>query len=74
MRRLKNMTTQEVLLRTNDFPIRHEGNVHDGKVRSVYWLLTTDSRRLIEKRDYDIDQEHEVRSPCSQYDTRARTA
>ncbi len=49
------MNKQRVLLRTNDFPIRHEGNVHDGKVRSVYWLPMTDSRRLIEKRGYDID-------------------
>jgi len=49
------MDEQRVLLRTNDFPITHEGDVHDGKVRSVYWLPMADSRRLIESRGYDVD-------------------
>ncbi|MFT4303516.1 MAG: phosphoribosylaminoimidazolesuccinocarboxamide synthase [Candidatus Woesearchaeota archaeon] len=31
---------------TNDLPIKHEGTVHDGKVRSVYWLTQDDSNRL----------------------------
>ena len=31
---------------TNDLPIKHEGDVHDGKVRSVYWLTPEDSLRL----------------------------
>ena len=34
------------LWQTNDFPIRHQGNVHSGKVRSIYWLDEKDSRRL----------------------------
>jgi phosphoribosylaminoimidazole-succinocarboxamide synthase len=40
------------LAKTNEFPIRHEGDVHSGKVRSVYWLTKDDSRRLIEQRGY----------------------
>ena len=30
---------------TNRFPIRHQGEVHHGKVRSVYWLTPEDSAR-----------------------------
>jgi phosphoribosylaminoimidazole-succinocarboxamide synthase len=39
---------------TNDFPIRHEGNVHDGKVRSVYWLNSQDSVKIAKERGYNI--------------------
>jgi phosphoribosylaminoimidazole-succinocarboxamide synthase len=31
---------------TNDLPIIHQGEVHDGKVRSVYWLTDADSGRI----------------------------
>lgn len=27
----------EALIKTHNLPIKHEGNVHNGKVRSVYW-------------------------------------
>ena len=36
------------IVRTNDLPIKHEGDVHDGKVRSVYWLNEADSNSLAE--------------------------
>ncbi len=42
------------LAKTDDFPIRHEGNVHSGKVRSVYWLNSEDSQRLIEENNYPV--------------------
>ena len=34
------------LAETGNFPIRHEGEVHNGKVRSVYWLNGEGSRSL----------------------------
>jgi len=43
-----------VLVKTDDFPIRHEGDVHSGKVRSVYWLNEEDSQRLAEDRGYGV--------------------
>jgi len=42
------------LVRTNDFPIKHDGEVHNGKVRSVYWLPKEDSQRIIEKKGYSV--------------------
>lgn len=39
---------------TSDFPIKHEGNVHSGKVRSVYWLSDKDSRNVMKKL-YGVD-------------------
>lgn len=42
------------IAKTDDLPIRHEGNVHSGKVRSVYWLTDDDSARLISERSYDV--------------------
>jgi phosphoribosylaminoimidazole-succinocarboxamide synthase len=42
---LENLALSE----TSDFPIRHEGNVHSGKVRSVYWLNETDSKNVYRK-------------------------
>ena len=38
----------------DDLPIRTEGKVHSGKVRSVYWLSREDSARLIEEKGYKI--------------------
>jgi len=43
-----------VLSKTDDFPIRHIGNVHSGKVRSVYWLNENDSRNVY-KKIYGLD-------------------
>jgi phosphoribosylaminoimidazole-succinocarboxamide synthase len=49
-----------VLVKTNDFPIKHEGDVHNGKVRSVYWQSLQESRRLIEARSYPLHQDSEL--------------
>ena len=40
--------------KTDDLPIKHEGAVHSGKVRSVYWLSAEDSSRIIEERGYQV--------------------
>ncbi|MDP2926167.1 MAG: phosphoribosylaminoimidazolesuccinocarboxamide synthase [Nanoarchaeota archaeon] len=42
------------LFETHNFPIRHHGNVHNGKVRSVYWLSLKDSARIIRERGYKV--------------------
>ncbi|MDO8459862.1 MAG: phosphoribosylaminoimidazolesuccinocarboxamide synthase [Nanoarchaeota archaeon] len=47
----------KALAKTDDFPIKHEGNIHNGKVRSVYWLTDNDSDRLIQQKAYDIPLE-----------------
>ncbi len=39
----------QALVDTNALPIKHQGNVHSGKVRSVYWLTDEDSARLGEE-------------------------
>jgi len=44
----------KVLAVNNDLPIRTDAPVHSGKVRSVYWLTESDSRRLIEEKGYDV--------------------
>ncbi len=44
----------QVLALNNDLPIRTHQPVHNGKVRSVYWLTEADSRRLIAERNYDV--------------------
>ena len=38
--------TDKALVKTDDLPIKHTGEVHSGKVRSVYWLTDEDNRRL----------------------------
>lgn len=43
-----------VLAVNDDLPIRTEQPVHSGKVRSVYWLSSADSQRLIRGRGYDV--------------------
>ena len=43
------------LAETGNFPIRHQGEVHNGKVRSVYWLNEDDSKRLIGERGFNVD-------------------
>ncbi len=40
--------------KTDDLPLRHAGNVHNGKVRSVYWLSPADSRRIVDQRHYAV--------------------
>ena len=42
------------IAKTDDLPIRHRGDVHSGKVRSVYWLSEQDSARIIEQRGYQV--------------------
>ena len=42
------------IAKTDDLPIRHEGSVHSGKVRSVYWLTAVDSARIIQERGYHV--------------------
>ena len=44
----------QVLAVNNDLPIRTDAPVHSGKVRSVYWLTETDSKRLIEEKNYNV--------------------
>ncbi len=43
--------------KTDDLPLRHTGNVHNGKVRSVYWLSPEDSRRIVEQRNYAVPED-----------------
>ncbi|ROQ19593.1 phosphoribosylaminoimidazole-succinocarboxamide synthase [Marinimicrobium koreense] len=43
-----------VLAVNNDLPIRTDRPVHSGKVRSVYWLTTADSERLIREKGYPV--------------------
>lgn len=45
---------EKVLAVNDDLPIRTDKPVHSGKVRSVYWLTESDSRRLIAEKDYDV--------------------
>ena len=44
------------LSRTDNLPIKHEGDVHSGKVRSVYWLSQEDSKRITKERGYPINK------------------
>lgn len=49
------MSLQDLALaQTDDFAIRHEGKVHSGKVRSVYWLNSKDSERIAEEKNYPV--------------------
>jgi phosphoribosylaminoimidazole-succinocarboxamide synthase len=47
----------KVLAVNNDLPIRTDAPVHSGKVRSVYWLTETDSKRLIQEKGYDVSSD-----------------
>jgi len=47
----------KVLAVNNDLPIRTDKPVHSGKVRSVYWLTESDSRRLIQEKGYDVAED-----------------
>ena len=44
----------KVLAVNNDLPIRTDSPIHSGKVRSVYWLTESDSRRLIKEKGYNV--------------------
>ncbi|MEC6798596.1 phosphoribosylaminoimidazolesuccinocarboxamide synthase [Photobacterium sp. S4TG1] len=44
----------QVLAVNDDLPIRTDKPIHSGKVRSVYWLTDTDSRRLIQQKGYNV--------------------
>ncbi|MCF2948955.1 phosphoribosylaminoimidazolesuccinocarboxamide synthase [Paraglaciecola aquimarina] len=46
--------SDSILSVNNDLPIRTDLPVHSGKVRSVYWLTESDSRRLIEQKAYPV--------------------
>lgn len=48
------MTSYKVLDVNDDLPIRTKGEVHSGKVRSVYWLTDEDSARLIKDKGYQV--------------------
>ncbi|MFK7911730.1 MAG: phosphoribosylaminoimidazolesuccinocarboxamide synthase [Akkermansiaceae bacterium] len=48
------------IAKTDDLPIRHEGSVHSGKVRSVYWLTAADSARIIRERGYRVSEGTEL--------------
>ena len=47
----------KVLSVNDDLPIRTDKPVHSGKVRSVYWLTESDSRRLIKEKGYDVAED-----------------
>lgn len=47
----------QVLAVNNDLPIRTNAPVHSGKVRSVYWLTETDSKRLIKEKGYNVPKD-----------------
>jgi phosphoribosylaminoimidazole-succinocarboxamide synthase len=44
----------KVLAVNNDLPIRTHQPIHNGKVRSVYWLTEADSARLVDQQGYDV--------------------
>ncbi|KPZ62088.1 phosphoribosylaminoimidazolesuccinocarboxamide synthase [Pseudoalteromonas sp. P1-7a] len=54
------MTSYKVLDINDDLPIRTKGDVHSGKVRSVYWLTDEDSARLIKEKNYKVPQGTEL--------------
>jgi len=47
--------TDKALVKTDDLPIRHTGEIHSGKVRSVYWLTEEDNKRLCGR--YGLEEE-----------------
>ncbi len=51
---------QSVMTVNNDLPIRTNLPVHNGKVRSVYWLTKEDSARLIKEKGYDVNSDSEL--------------
>lgn len=53
-------SASRVLTVNNDLPIRTNLPVHNGKVRSVYWLNRDDSQRLIAEKQYDVAPDAEL--------------
>lgn len=51
---------ESVMSVNNDLPIRTNLPVHNGKVRSVYWLTAEDSARLIKEKGYDVKADAEL--------------
>lgn len=51
---------KKALTDMHELPIRHYGEVHRGKVRSVYWLREDDRVRLIERKGYKIPKFSEL--------------
>ena len=47
----------KVLAVNNDLPVRTRAPVHNGKVRSVYWLTPEDSQRLIREKGYPLAED-----------------
>ena len=47
----------EVLSVNDNFPIKCEGKVHSGKVRSVYWLSKQNSKKIIQENGYTIPED-----------------
>jgi phosphoribosylaminoimidazole-succinocarboxamide synthase len=45
----------KALVKTDDLPIKHAGDIHSGKVRSVYWLTDKDNKRLCAR--YGLENE-----------------
>ena len=53
LNKVQKMDDKDVVLDVNyDLPIRSDQPVHNGKVRSVYWLTAKDSERLIKAHGY----------------------
>lgn len=50
-------TANSVLAINDDLPIKTDLPVHSGKVRSVYWLSDSDSRRLIREKQYPVAED-----------------
>ena len=50
----------KVLALSNDLAIRTDQPIHSGKVRSVYWLSSADSQRLISREGYDVAADAEL--------------
>ncbi len=49
------MEDADIVLAVNhDLPVRSDQAVHNGKVRSVYWLTADDSQRLIKEYGYQV--------------------
>lgn len=60
MSQSKKVLANTVLAVNDDLPIRSHLPVHNGKVRSVYWLTPEDSHRLIKERNYDVAEDSEL--------------
>ena len=50
----------KVLAVNDDLPICTHLPVHSGKIRSVYWLTETDSKRLIAEKGYKVAPDAEL--------------